>query len=210
MRRPSEPLLCLSHRQSSSLPPSFPCTEPFSGRRVPQLAQAGTTVGMGHTDDLDDFDAELEITLKKEYSDVFRLFRFCVTTSEATYLCNKLKMEFLPHSSYLFFDIRMEDMWVWDRNRPTRIVPKAQIYTTGDITVEQLQELPEGELEASLPPDVIKSMRESLEVEEDDDSHPGQLNIADETAGSSSTERNEPQERQGRIGPGPEGDQPPP
>jgi hypothetical protein len=37
----------------------------------------------------------------------------------------------------------MEDVWVWDKNRPTRIIPRAEIYTSSDVTVEELRK--EGE-----------------------------------------------------------------
>jgi hypothetical protein len=33
----------------------------------------------------------------------------------------------------------MEDVWVWDKNRPTRIIPRVEIYTTQDVTVEILK-----------------------------------------------------------------------
>ncbi len=33
----------------------------------------------------------------------------------------------------------MEDVWVWDKNRPTRIIPRADVYTSGDVTVEELR-----------------------------------------------------------------------
>ncbi|MEX2612818.1 MAG: DUF2469 family protein, partial [Gaiellaceae bacterium] len=41
--------------------------------------------------------------------------------------------------SYPFFHVRMEDVWVWDKNRPTRIIPKAEVYTSGDLTIEELR-----------------------------------------------------------------------
>ena len=94
---------------------------------------------MSHLDDLDEFEAELELSLKREYSAVFALFRYCVLTQDATYLCNKLDVEALPQSSYPFFHIRMEDVWVWDKNRPSRIIPRAEVYTSGDVTVEELR-----------------------------------------------------------------------
>ena len=96
---------------------------------------------MSHLDELDEFEAELEISLKKEYSAVFGLFRYCVLTQDATYLCNQLDVESLPQASYPFFHVRMEDVWVWDKNRPTRIIPKVEIYTTQDVTVEILRTL---------------------------------------------------------------------
>ena len=33
----------------------------------------------------------------------------------------------------------MEDVWVWDKNRPSRMIPRAEIYTSGDVTVEELR-----------------------------------------------------------------------
>ena len=94
---------------------------------------------MSHLDDLDDFEAELELSLKREYAAVFALFRYCVLTQDATYLCNKLDLQYAPQPSYPFFQIKMEDVWVWDKNRPTRIIPRAEVYTSSDVTVEALR-----------------------------------------------------------------------
>jgi hypothetical protein len=30
-------------------------------------------------------------------------------------------------------------VWVWDKNRPTRIIPRAEIYTSSDVNVEELR-----------------------------------------------------------------------
>ena len=94
---------------------------------------------MSHTEELDEYDAELELRLKREYADVFPLFRYCVLTQEATYLCNHLQREVEPQANYPFFKITMEDVWVWDKNRPTRIIPRVEVHTTQDITVEVLR-----------------------------------------------------------------------
>jgi hypothetical protein len=94
---------------------------------------------VSHLDELDDYEAELELALKKEYTAVFSLFRYCVLTQDATYLCNKLDLNYAPQQNYPFFELKMEDVWVWDKNRPTRIIPRAQIYTSSDVTVEELR-----------------------------------------------------------------------
>ena len=60
-------------------------------------------------------------------------------TQDATYLCNKLDLKVVPQASYPFFHAQMEDVWVWDKNRPTRIIPRAEVYTSGDVTVEELR-----------------------------------------------------------------------
>ena len=94
---------------------------------------------MSHLDELDEFEADLELRLKREYTAVFGLFRYCVLTQDATYLCNKLDLNHVAQPSYPFFHLKMEDVWVWDKNRPTRIIPRAEIYTSSDVTVEELR-----------------------------------------------------------------------
>ena len=94
---------------------------------------------VSHLDELDEYEAELELGLKKEYTAVFGLFRYCVLTQDATYLCNRLDLKYVPQPSYPFFHVQMEDVWVWDKNRPTRIIPRAEIYTSSDVTVEELR-----------------------------------------------------------------------
>ena len=94
---------------------------------------------VSHLDELDDFEAELELRLKREYSAVYSLFRYCVLTQDATYLCNKLDLQYVPQPAYPFFQLKMEDVWVWDKNRPTRMIPRVEVYTSGDVTVEELR-----------------------------------------------------------------------
>ena len=94
---------------------------------------------MSRIDELEEYEAGLELGLKKEYAAVFGLFRYCVLTQDATYLCNKLDLQYVPQPSYPFFHLRMEDVWVWDKNRPTRIIPRAEVYTSSDVTVEELR-----------------------------------------------------------------------
>ena len=94
---------------------------------------------MSHVDDLEEFDAELELKLKREYATVFGLFRYCVLTQEATYLCNKLDLKIEHQPSYPLIHLAMEDVWVWDKNRPSRIIPRADVHTTQDVTIEELK-----------------------------------------------------------------------
>ncbi len=115
---------------------------------------------MSHLDELDEFEAELELRLKKEYTAVFSLFRYCVLTQDATYLCNKLDLEARPQPSYPYFHLKMEDVWVWDKNRPTRIIPRTKVFPSGDVTIEELRG--EGE-EPSLTAEALaKRIGESL------------------------------------------------
>ena len=115
---------------------------------------------MSHLDELDEFEAELELSLKREYSAVFSLFRYCVLTQDATYLCNKLDLQALPQASYPYFHVRMEDVWVWDKNRPSRIIPRAEVYTSSDVTIEELRG--EGELPGLTPEALAERLGEQL------------------------------------------------
>ena len=94
---------------------------------------------MSHLDELDEFEAKLELELKREYTAVFGLFRYCILTQDATYLCNRLDLKVAPQPSYPFCHLQMEDVWVWDKNRPTRMIPRAEVYTSGDLTIEELR-----------------------------------------------------------------------
>src|SRR4029079_2938896 len=104
-----------------------------------QTSLQGYTEPVSHLDDLDEFEAELELALKREYTAVVELFRYCILTADATYLCNKLDLQVSPQASYPFFHVKMEDVWVWDKNRPTPIIPGAEVYTSSDVTVEELR-----------------------------------------------------------------------
>ena len=115
---------------------------------------------MSHLDDLDEFEADLELQLKREYTAVFGLFRYCILTQDATYLCNKLDLEVTQGTNYPFVHIRMEDVWVWDKNRPTRIIPRAEVYTSSDVTIEELRG--EGEGPALTPETLAEKLGETL------------------------------------------------
>ena len=120
---------------------------------------------MSHLDELDEFEAELELALKREYSAVFSLFRYCVLTQDATYLCNRLDLQYVPQQSYPFFQLKMEDVWVWDKNRPTRIIPRAEVYTSSDVTVEELRG--DGDEPTLTPEALAERIGESLASDDD-------------------------------------------
>ncbi len=120
---------------------------------------------MSHLDELDEFEAELELRLKREYTAVFGMFRYCVLTQDATYLCNKLDVDQVSQPSYPFFHLKMEDVWVWDKNRPTRIIPRAEVYTSSDVTVEELRT--DGDEQKLTPEALAERIGESLRADDD-------------------------------------------
>jgi hypothetical protein len=102
---------------------------------------------MSHTDELEEYDAELELRLRREYADVYPLFAYCVVTQSDTYLCNHVEQELMTQASYPLFHIVMEDVWVWDKSRPSRIIPRVEVHTTQDVTVEILKSPADGLIE---------------------------------------------------------------
>src|SRR5437868_14561198 len=97
---------------------------------------------MSHLDDLDEYEAELELALKKEYQAVFALFRYCVLTQDATYLCNRLDVQQAAPTAaggLPFFQLVLEDVWVWDKNRPTRLIRLVTVFTSGEVRVEAVR-----------------------------------------------------------------------
>jgi hypothetical protein len=106
---------------------------------------------VSHLEDLEEYDAELELALKREYATVYGMFRYCVLTQEATYLCNVLDLDVVHQPSYPLYHLTMKDVWVWDKNRPSRIIPRADVHTTQDITIEELK--PDDFIPTTLPPD---------------------------------------------------------
>jgi hypothetical protein len=120
---------------------------------------------MSHLDELDEYEAELELRLKREYTAVFGLFRYCAVTQDSTYLCNKLELKPYHNASYPFFHLTMEDVWVWDKNRPTRIIPRADVYTSSDVTIEELRG--EGEGPAMTPEALAEKLGETLGTDDE-------------------------------------------
>src|SRR5262249_13817566 len=77
------------------------------------------------------------------------LFRYCVLTAEATYLCNELEIQRNDQAAYPFAKLLMTDVWVWDKSRPTRIIPRTEVHTTQDVTIEELKT--DDDIETTLP-----------------------------------------------------------
>jgi hypothetical protein len=88
-------------------------------------------------DDLDEYENDLELSLYREYRDVVRMFSHVVETERRFYLCNKVKVT--PHPGEdLWFEIELEDAWVWDMYRPARFLKKVRVLTFRDVNVEEL------------------------------------------------------------------------
>ncbi|GAB3083659.1 DUF2469 domain-containing protein [Nocardioides zeae] len=90
------------------------------------------------TEDLEKYEAEMELKLYREYRDVVKIFKFVVETDRRFYLCNKVDVRSKSEHGEVFFDVTMSDAWVWDMYRPARFARNVRVLTFKDVNVEEL------------------------------------------------------------------------
>lgn len=90
------------------------------------------------TDDLERYETEIELQLYKEYRDVLGMFTHVVETERRFYLANDVKMEVKSEAGRVYFDVRLNDAWVWDMYRPARFVSHVHIVTFKDVNIEEV------------------------------------------------------------------------
>ena len=63
-------------------------------------------------EELDNYEAEVELSLYREYRDVVSQFSYVVETERRFYLANAV--ELIPHTSGpdVYYEVRMSDAWV--------------------------------------------------------------------------------------------------
>ena len=90
-------------------------------------------------EELERYEADLELQLYKEYRDVVGLFTYVVETDRRFYLTNHVDVKPV-HSdgSDVFFEVTMSDAWVWDMYRPARFVKNVRVLTFADVNVEEI------------------------------------------------------------------------
>jgi len=97
-------------------------------------------------EDLERYETDVEITLYKEYRDALPMFRYVVETEHRFYLANTVDVETRPSDGSAYFEITLQDAWVWDMYRPARFVKRDKAMTFRDVNIEEIQvpDLPEG------------------------------------------------------------------
>jgi len=87
-------------------------------------------------EDLERYEAEIELELYREYRDVIGMFRYVVETERRFYLANSVTRISAPDAPVMEYEIR--DAWVWDMYRQSRFVARAVVASTRAITIEEL------------------------------------------------------------------------
>jgi Protein of unknown function (DUF2469) len=95
-------------------------------------------VGMS-AEDLEKYEAEMELQLYREYRDVVGLFSHVVETERRFYLTNEVELNVRnTDNGEVFFEVVMRDAWVWDMYRPARFVKNVRVVTFKDVNIEEL------------------------------------------------------------------------
>lgn len=93
---------------------------------------------MSAEEELEQYETEIELQLYKEYRDVLPMFRYVVETERRFYLANEVRREVKNADGRVYFEIELQDAWVWDMYRPARFVSKVEVVTFRDVNIEEL------------------------------------------------------------------------
>src|SRR5579859_875826 len=108
--------------------------------------------GVMSAEDLEKYEAEMELQLYREYRDVVGLFSHVVETERRFYLTNEVELNVRSaDNGEVYFEVTMRDAWVWDMYRPARFVKNVRVVTFKDVNIEELAksdlDLPDGKPE---------------------------------------------------------------
>ncbi len=93
---------------------------------------------MSAEEELEQYETEIELQLYKEYRDVLPMFQYVVETERRFYLANGVDMKVCNADGRVYFELQLEDAWVWDMYRPARFVAKVRVATFRDVNIEEL------------------------------------------------------------------------
>jgi hypothetical protein len=89
-------------------------------------------------EDLEQYEADLELQLYREYKDVCPMFGYVVETERRFYLANSVQQTVREVGGRAYIELELQDAWVWDMYRASRFVPSVRIATFKDVNVEEL------------------------------------------------------------------------
>lgn len=90
-------------------------------------------------EDLEDYEADVELQLFREYKDVAPMFRFVVETERRFYLANEVHQRVCGDGARTWVELELRDAWVWDMYRTNRFVSRVKVTTFKDVNVEERQ-----------------------------------------------------------------------
>ena len=106
--------------------------------RRSEPVRRGRTLAVVSAEDLERYETEIELQLYREYRDVLPMFQYVVETERRFYLANDVKLDVKRENGRTYFDLQLQDAWVWDMYRNTRFVSEVHVVTFKDVNVEEL------------------------------------------------------------------------
>lgn len=90
-------------------------------------------------EDLERYETDVELKIYQEYRDVLPLFRYVVETERRFYLANRVEIHTRQSDGTVYFELELDDVWVWDMYRPARFVKRVKVMTFRDVNIEEIQ-----------------------------------------------------------------------
>ena len=85
--------------------------------------------------DFEDYDRDAELALYREYRDVVKMFQYVVETERRFYLANEVELKRVDTATDFYFELSMQDVWVWDIYRTDRFVKQVRVMTLSLIHI---------------------------------------------------------------------------
>ena len=88
--------------------------------------------------EIEDYDRDAELALYREYKDVVGTFKFVIETERRFYLANEVSLNRVDTATDFYFELNMQDVWVWDIYRTDRFVKSVRVLSFKDVNIEEL------------------------------------------------------------------------
>ena len=93
-------------------------------------------------EDLERYETDVELRIYKEYRDVLPMFKYVIETERRFYLANDVDLRTVQADGSVYFELTLDDAWVWDMYRPARFVRSVRVMTFRDVNIEELEPNP--------------------------------------------------------------------
>jgi len=90
-------------------------------------------------EDLERYETDVELRIYREYRDVLPMFRYVIETERRFYLANEVDLKTRRADGSVYFELELNDAWVWDMYRPARFVKTVRVMTFRDVNIEELE-----------------------------------------------------------------------
>src|SRR3977135_4542614 len=87
------------------------------------------------SEDLERYETEIVPHAYKDERAVLPMFAYVVETERRFYLTNAVEMDVKNEQGRVYFELNLQDAWVWDMYRPARFVANVRGGTFKDVNV---------------------------------------------------------------------------